>query len=95
MNARINKLNFGYSYCSAKTDNGILIVFTIPPNSQFQIGDVLNIDLFILNREQIIHNMTKGTSHKILVKDNDIHDLKIPTRHGTSRFPSIERRQGN
>jgi len=92
MRAVVQKVNLGLPYCDAKTDNDILVVFRPPIDIPPRIGDVLDVDLLTLDTEQKINNETKGTSHRIIIRSTDIHDLRIPASHGTSRFPSVERR---
>jgi hypothetical protein len=45
MKAVIQKLNVGLSYCDAETENDILVVFRLPADSHFHVGDVLDVDL--------------------------------------------------
>ena len=92
MRAVVQKLNLSLPYCDAKTENEILVVFRPPTDIPPQLGDVLDIDLQILDSEQTIRNVTQDTSHRIIIHSNDIHDLRLPGGHGTSRFPSLQRR---
>lgn len=94
MQATVKKLNLSLPYCDAETSNEILVVFKPPTNGNLALGDVLDIDLTILDEEQEIKNLTKDKEFTILVKRNDIHDLRLPPSHGTSRLPSLERRAG-
>ncbi|HET9606693.1 MAG TPA: hypothetical protein VFO87_06555 [Nitrospira sp.] len=77
MKAVIQKLNVGLSYCDAETENDILVVFRLPADSHFHVGDVLDVDLFSLDSEQTMRNLTRNTSHRIIVKNDDIHDLRL------------------
>lgn len=92
MHATVQKLNRSLPYCDAKTGTDILVVFRPPASPEVHVGDVLDVDLFQLDCEQTIHNVTRGFSFAAIIKSNDIHDLRMSGGHGTSRFPSVERR---
>ena len=92
MHATVQKLNPSLSYCDAKTATDILVVFRPPPSPPLHLGDVLDVDLFQLDCEQTIHNVSRGFSFSAVIKSNDIHDLRLSCCHGTSRFPSVQRR---
>jgi hypothetical protein len=92
MHANVQKLNPSLPYCDAKTATDILVVFHPPASPSLHIGDVLEVDLFRLDCEQTVHNVSRGFSFPAVVKSNNVHDLKMRGGHGTSRFPSVERR---
>ena len=92
MHAIIQQLDENLPYCDAKTATDILVVFRPPASPALRLGDVLDVDLFQLDREQTIHNVSHGFSFPAVIKSNDIHDLRMPGGHGTSRFPSVARR---
>jgi hypothetical protein len=39
-------------------------------------------------------NLTRGGTFESTIKENDVHDLRLPVRHGSSRTPTIERLHG-
>jgi hypothetical protein len=82
-------------YHEARTANDILIVFSLPNPDTISVGDELEIDLEHVDTDQDVPNLTTGKGVKIRIATKDIHDLHIPMRHGSSRFPSPERRAGN
>jgi len=92
MQATIQKLNLSLPYCDAKTATDILVVFRPPTTPPLQLGDIIDVDLFQLDAEQMIYNVSRGFSFRAIIKSNDIHDLRMPGGHGTSRFPTVERR---
>jgi len=93
MTAVVVSLNASLPTCSARTQNDILVVFRPPQGVRIDVGDVLDFDLFALDRVQDVENTTKRERIAIEVRSHDIHDLRLPSAHGTSRFPSDERRK--
>jgi hypothetical protein len=92
MHATVQKLNPSLPYCDAKTATDILVVFRPPASPSLHVGDVLDVDLFQLDCEQTIHNLSRGFSFPAVIKSNNIHDLRLSGGHGTSRTPTAERR---
>ena len=70
------------------------MVFQIGSQCHVAIGDIIRINLLELDKEQVVENLTNNTSFKVTIKSNDVHDLLIPVKHSTSRFPSLSRREG-
>jgi len=81
-------------YHEARTANDILIVFSLPIRGPLSVGDELEIDLNHVDCEQDVSILTTGGSIRVRIAENNIHDLRIPMRHGESRFPSPERIAG-
>ena len=92
MHATIQQLNPKLPYCDAKTATDILIVFCPPTSPALRLGDLIDVDLFQLDCEQTVHNVSRGFSFPTVIKSNNIHDLRMSGGHGTSRFPTVERR---
>ena len=92
MQATVQKVNLSLPYCDAKTPNDILIVFKPPFDAIPHVGDILDVDLMTLDQEQTITNLNQDQKYRITIKSNDLHDLRLPASHGSSRFPSVERR---
>lgn len=79
------------AHCQATTKGGILVVFSAPSNCIPKLGDVVQIDLAILDVPQEISNLTKSNNFQAVIKRNDVHDTRMSVSHGTSRFPSPDR----
>lgn len=92
MLAKVVKLNKSLPVCEAATENDILIVFKPPTENSINLSDILNIDLDQLDRSQIAINVTQEHPIELFIKSNDVHDLRLPSGHGTSRFPDSKRR---
>jgi len=91
MHATVQKVNLSLPYCEAKTANDILVVFTPPLDWPPQLGDTLDIDLLSHDCEQAIQNLSQGNQFVATIKSNNIHDLRLPASHGTSRTPKADR----
>jgi hypothetical protein len=89
--ATIQKLNLSLPYCDARTANDILFVFQPPTTRLLHIGDVIEFDAHILDAPQKALHIPSGEKFTIEIHRNDVHDLRLPSGHGTSRFPSPER----
>jgi hypothetical protein len=94
MKMMIQKTNKEYSTANAVADNGILAVFRVSDLNAISVSDALEIDLMRLDENQNVENLTSGKSLTVRIQANDVHDLHLPGGHGTSRFPSVERRLG-
>jgi hypothetical protein len=92
MKATVISQSIPLETCSARTDSDVLAVFRVPTGASIDLGDVLELDLLALDSPQEITNTTKGHRLSIEVRSHDVHDLRLPSGHGTSRFPSTERR---
>ena len=90
MRATIQKLNMALPYCDARSDNEILFVFR-PPVTGLHPGDVIEFDHHILEAPQMAQNISTGDTFTIHLREQDVHDLRLPAAHGSSRFPSPER----
>jgi hypothetical protein len=90
MRATIQTLNMALPYCDARTDNDILFVFR-PPATGLNVGDVIEFDHSVLETSQPAQNISTGNAFTIRLREQDIHDLRLPAAHGSSRFPSPER----
>jgi len=90
MRATIQKLNMELPYCDARTESDILFVFR-PPASGLHVGDVIEFDHTVIESSQTARNISTGQEFSIHLRERDIHDLRLPAAHGSSRFPSPER----
>jgi hypothetical protein len=94
MKATVQKLNMATKHCEATTSNGIIFSFKIDKNYAIDIGDMIEVDLEDLDKNQIAHNISKNRKFNITIKWEDVHDADKPIEHSTSRFPSIEKIKG-
>lgn len=90
MRATIQKLNLNLPYADAKSSSDILFVFR-PPASGLHVGDVIEFDPEIREVPQAARNITTAAALTLELRERDIHDLRLPAAHGSSRFPSPER----
>jgi len=77
--------------CEARTDNEILFVFSLPDAVDVGIADLLELGRPILEGVLRVQNLTRGGAFETAIQSNDVHDLRLPIRHGGSRTPTIER----
>jgi hypothetical protein len=91
MRANIQKLNMSLPYCDAQTDHEILFVFRPPASGLLHVGDVIEFDPHILDTAQSALHVESGERFSIEIHKKDVHDLRLPAAHGSSRFPSRER----
>ena len=80
--------------CEARSRNDLLFVFAVPKGADLRIGHVLEINPAMLDAPQIAKNRTTGQNIEIELTKDNVHDLRLPAGHGTSRFPSKERLGG-
>ena len=90
MRATIQKINTALPYCDARSVGDILFVFH-PPAAGLHVGDVIEFDHTVLEESQAARNISTGETFQIHLRERDIHDLRLPAAHGSSRFPSPER----
>jgi hypothetical protein len=90
MRATIRRLDTKLPYCDAQTGNDIVFVFR-PPPSGLRVGDVIEFDHHVLEVPRVAQNVTLGTTFTVQLREQDIHDLRLPAVHGSSRFPTPQR----
>ena len=90
MRATIQTLNMALPYCDARSDNDILFVFR-PPATGLHLGDIIEFDHAVIEADQTARNISTGEMFTIHLRERDIHDLRVPAAHGSSRVPSPER----
>jgi hypothetical protein len=93
MRATIQKLNMTLPSCEARSDNDILFAFR-PPAAGLHVGDIIEFDHTTIEASQAARNITTGETFQLHLRERDIHDLRLPTEHGSSRFPTPERFNG-
>lgn len=94
MKASVIKLNFYLPIGEARTGNDIIIAFLPPTDGTVSLSDELELDLTRLDVEQDAINLTTGKPVRLKIEMQNVHDLRLPGGHGTSRFPSLARRMG-
>src|ERR1700690_2746834 len=90
MRATIQKLNMSLPYCDARTAHDILFVFRPPASGLLHVGDVIELDAHILDAPQTALHVPTGESFSIEIHKHDVHDLRLRSGQGTSRFPQQE-----
>jgi hypothetical protein len=91
--ASVIRLNADRTAAEARTANDILIAFSCPPGS-VSLSDLLELDLNVLDTRQDVLNLTTAGRFPLTIETHNVHDLRLPDGHGTSRFPSLARRLG-
>ena len=94
MKASVVKLNLYLPTCEARTRNDIIISFCPPVDGSIKLSDELELDLERLDIEQNVLNLRTGQTIRLKVEKQNVHDLRLPGGHGTSRFPALDRRRG-
>ena len=94
MKASVVKLNLYLPICQARTPNDIVIAFRPPTDGSIKIFDELEFDLEHLDIEQDVLNLRTGQTIRLSIEKQNVYDIKLPGGHGSSRFPSLDRRRG-
>jgi len=76
---------------TAQTDNEIALVFRRADESELSLGDEVDVDLPNVLASQALIRARDGRLVRIHLRENDLHDLRLPARHGGSSFPSAAR----
>jgi hypothetical protein len=95
MKATVVKLNLYLPSCEARTRNDIIIAFRPPVDGSIRLSDELEFDLERIDTEQDVMNFRTGQTIRLKVEKQNVHDVRLPGGHGTSRFPALDRRRGN
>jgi hypothetical protein len=77
--------------CRAQLPNDILVVFAEPPGISLRLGDRLRFVDLALDSAVRVENLSQRNGFEVYVQSNNVHDLRLPMAHGTSRKPSTER----
>ena len=94
MRAIISSFNLSLGNWQARTDNDIAISFSIPDGTRLKLNEELEVDLPTLLSTQSIIRKSNGATVAVRLRDNDLHDLRLHSGHGTSRMPSPVRLSG-
>ena len=91
MKAVVTSFNRAQNYWQVRTTNDIAIAFSIEDSSILKLNEEVEVDLPNVVSKQELQRMTDGKIVRIRLHDYDLHDLRLPSGHGTSRKPSTER----
>ncbi len=94
MRVKVESIKANGSSCEARSNNDLLFAFPIPAGADIRLGHLLELDASIIDAPQVVRNISTGKELKIVLKHNNVHDLRLPMAHGTSRFPSKKRLGG-
>lgn len=94
MRAIITSFNRSIGNCQARTDNDIAVAFSITDGTTFRLNEEVEIDLPNVVRLRSLTRLSDGKTVRIRLHEFDLHDLRLPSGHGTSRTPSPERLNG-
>jgi hypothetical protein len=90
MEAVIVLTNAALGFCEARTDSGILVVFRLPQSVGLAPGDRLEFRDLRPGRVEA-RKLDTDEQFEVVLEAQNLHDLRLPGGHGTSRTPSIER----
>lgn len=89
--AVITSFNLALGNYQARTDNEIGIAFSITDGTSLKLNDELDVHLQSLVQSQEVVCKRTGQVVAVRLRDIDLHDLRLPSGHGTSRVPSDSR----
>jgi hypothetical protein len=91
--AVITSFNLALGSYQARTDNDIAIAFAIAiaDGTHLKLNDELDVNLPILVRSQELLCKRTGQVVAVKLREIELHDLRSPSGHGTSRIPSESR----
>jgi hypothetical protein len=82
--------------CEVVMANNIAVAFVPPDGASCKLNDCIRFS-GLLNEEGapvLVENLTRQWSAQVVIRHNDVHDLRLPCRHGGTRTPSKERLSG-
>ena len=91
MKAIITRTSSQQDTVEARTENDILVVFSC--SDKFKPNDEVEFIHFVMDGKVEIKNHTRGSSNLVEIKPSNVHDLRLPISHGSSRTPGLERLQ--
>lgn len=78
----------------AISENEIAVSFDEPAGVKLALSWVLEIDLEVIGVDQVVVDLMTGRAMTLNISERDVHDLRLPMRHGVGRFPAETRRRG-
>jgi len=94
MRAVITSFNRSIGNCQARTQNDIAISFAVVDGTALKLNEEIEVDLPTVVQLQSFVRVSDGKLVRIRIREIDLHDLNLPSGHGTSRTPSTERLNG-
>jgi hypothetical protein len=94
MKAIIVGFNRSLGNYRARTENDIPLSFSIADGTDLKLNEELEVDLPNLARLQSLVRLSDAKIIKIKIGRHDLHDLRLPVGHGTTRTPAPERLNG-
>jgi hypothetical protein len=78
--------------CEVVTANSIAIAIHPPEACRSELDDQFRFTgLLEGDSPVLVENLTRGWSAEMRIRDHDVHDLRLPVKHGASRVPSVQR----
>ena len=94
MRATVTLFNRATNNYQARTENDIGVSFSIVDGQHLKLGELLEVDLPNLVAVQSVVRVADGKTIAVKLGAHDLHDLNLPSGHGTTRSPSPERLAG-
>ena len=91
MRAIVSSFNLSLNNWQARTDNDIAVSFSILDGTRLKLNEELEVDLPTLLATQSLVRKSTGASVAVRLREYDLHDLRLPSGHGTSRTPTAAR----
>lgn len=91
MRAVISSFNLSLNNWQARTDSDIALSFCILDGTRLRLNEELEVDLPNLLASQKLVRRSTGASIAVRLRDIDLHDLRLPSGHGSARTPSSAR----
>lgn len=80
--------------CQVLLPNEIVLAISQPTGRELALGDRLRFRDLRLDVSVEVENLTQGWRFIVSIPSNNAHDLRLPSKHGGSRTPSMERLNG-
>jgi len=90
MKAEIIRLTAGGAY-EARTENDLLVVLSSSAGHEFHVGDMLTFEGLALDADVSVTNVTQGGHYLVHIDAKNVHDVRLPATHGSTRTPSPAR----
>ena len=77
--------------CNVRLANDIMVAFSEPEGFTLRVGDQLNFAAIEPDKICLVENLSQGNTFRVVIAAHNMHDLRLPAKHGSSRIPTIER----
>jgi hypothetical protein len=91
MKATVSSFNRELNNYTARTDNDIALSFSIADGKHLALNEVIEVDLVEVIQSQQVARASNGEAIHIKIGSHDLHDLRLPMQHGSSRTPHRQR----